>query len=200
MFVSLLFVSKVNAQYKIDNLSMTYGEEITEEKGKIVKIIGEANNKIYALGLKGKKDYFLKIFSAKEMKLLSNNPIVLPELNDKDLDFEEILLLKNKLYLVGSVFNRKEKIFTLTAIEFSENGVLNDKFITLFESKVARSSDRGDFYFKKNNSDDKVLIMHTALFDKEDAMKYEIKLFDENMKSSFFTEDKVSFDDDKKDF
>ncbi len=200
ILTTLLFVSKVNSQYKIDNLSMTYGEEITEEKGKIVKIIGEANDKIYALGLKGKKDYFLKIFSAKEMKLLSNNPIVLPELNDKDLDFEELILLKNRIYLIGSVYNRKEKIFTLSAFEFSENGVLSDKSTTLFESKVAKSSDRGGFYFKKNNVEDKVLVMHTALFDKEDAMKYEIKLFDENMKSSFFTEDKVSFDDDKKDF
>ena len=137
---------------QIDNLSISYGEEIKDEKGKIVKIIGEANDKIYALGLKGKKDYFLKIFSSKEMKLLSNNPIILPEYNDKDLDFEEVELLNNKLYLIGSVFNRKEK-----AVEFSENGKLSDKSTTLFESKVAKSADRGGFYFKKNNDENKLL-------------------------------------------
>lgn len=198
--ITLLFVVTARAQYKIDNLSISYGEEIKDEKGKIVKIIGEANDKIYALGLKGKKDYFLKIFSSKEMKLLSNNPIILPEYNDKDLDFEEVELLNNKLYLIGSVFNRKEKIFNLIAVEFSENGKLSDKSTTLFESKVAKSADRGGFYFKKNNDENKLLVMHTALFEKEDAMKYEIKLFDENMKQSFFTEDKVSYDDNKKDY
>jgi hypothetical protein len=199
VFAALLGLN-LHAQYKIDNLLMTYGEEITEEKGKIVKIIGEANNKIYALGLKGKKDYFLKIFSSKEMKLLSNNPIVFPEYKDKDLDFEEITLLNGRLYIIGSVFHRKDKIFTLNALEFSENGKLSDKSIILFESKVAKSSDRGGFYFKENNNEDKILIMHTALFEKEDAMKYEIKLFDDSMKSIFSTEDKVSYDDNKKEY
>ncbi len=197
---TLLLVPKINAQYKIDNLSMEYGEEITEEKGKIVKIIGEANNKIYALGLKGKKDYFLKIFSSKEMKLISNNPIVLPEFKDRDLDFEEILLINSKLYLIGSVYHRKDKVFTLIGIEFSENGVLSEKTTTLFESTVARSSDKGGFYFRLNNNETKLLVMHTALFDKEDAMKYEVKLFDDNMKSLFFTEDKISYDDEKRDY
>ncbi len=42
--------------------------------------------------------------------------------------------------------------------------------------------------------------MHTALFEKEDAMKYEIKLFDENLTIAFATEDKVSYDDNKKDY
>lgn len=201
---SVLFMltcaQSVNAQYKIDNLAMTYGEEITEEKGKIVKIIGESNNKIYALGLKGKKDYFLKIFSSKEMKLLSNNPIFLPDYKDKDIEFEHIVLLNNRLFIIGSVFHRKDKIFTLIGIEFSEKGILSEKSTTLFESKVARSSDRGGFYFKTNNDENKMLVMHTALFDKEDAMKYEIKMFDDKLTQTFFTEDKISFDDNKKDF
>jgi len=200
MTTLLLMSLNSYSQYKIDNLSMSYGEEITEEKGKIVKIIGEGKDKIYALGLKGKKDYFLKIFSSKEMKLLSNNPIVLPEFKDKDLDFEEIMLLNNRLYIIGSVYHRKDKVFSLIALEFSENGKLSDKSITLFESTVAKSSDRGGFYFKVNGEEDKVLIMHTALFEKEDAMKYEIKLFDDSLKSLFSTEDKVSYDDNKKDY
>ena len=57
-FLLELTCIEMHAQNKIDKLDLTYGEEITEEKGKIIKIIGEANNKIYALGFKGKKDYF----------------------------------------------------------------------------------------------------------------------------------------------
>lgn len=195
----LLCTISISAQYKIDKLSMTYGEEITDDKGKIVKIIGEANNKIYSLVLK-KSDYFLKIFDSKAMKQIAVNPIVLPELNDKDIEFEEVVLLNDKLYVIGSVFHRKEKKFTLVAISVTEDGILSTNMITLFESIVAKSSDRGGFYFRNSPDDKMVLIMHTALFEKEDAMKYEIKLFDEQMKTYFSTEDKVSYDDNKKDY
>jgi hypothetical protein len=191
--------TSLNAQNKIDKINMTYGEEITDDYGKIVKIIGEANNKIYTLVLK-KTNYFLKIFDSKAMKQISLNPIVLPELNDKDLEFEEMVLMNDKLYVIGSVFHRKDKKFTLVAMPISENGVLSTTMIPMFESIVAKSADRGGFYFRKSPDDQTLLVMHTALFEKEDAMKYEIKLFDEMMKPIFSTEDKVSYDDNKKDY
>ncbi|MFV8376375.1 hypothetical protein [Flavobacterium sp. LB1P62] len=199
-FAFFMFCLTGYSQYKIENIGVSYGEEITEEKGKIIKIIGEANNKIYALGLKGKKDYFLKIFSSKEMKLLSNKPIVLPEIDDKEIGFEEITILNNRVYVIGSVYQRKEKIFNLVGIEFSEDGVLSSKMVTMFESQVAKSSDRGGFYFKQSPDENKLLVMHTALFEKEDAMKYEIKLFDDSLNVNFATENKVSYDDSKKDY
>ena len=71
----------LNAQNKIDKISVTYGEELPEDKQRIVKIIGETGNKIYALGFKEKEDYFLKIFNSKTMKLLSSNPIVIPQVS-----------------------------------------------------------------------------------------------------------------------
>ena len=185
LLVALFICFSSLAQYKIENISMTYGEEITEEKGKIIKIIGESNNKIYALGLKGKDKYFLKIFNSGDMKLISNNPIILPELKDKDVDFEEIILLGNRLYVVGSVYHRKDKIFTLVGIEYSEDGKLSKEMITMFEAEVARSSDRGGFYFKSSPDEQMLLVMHASMFEKEDAMKYDLKLFDSNLNTVF---------------
>jgi hypothetical protein len=196
----LLGCMAMNAQVKIDKLSLNYGEEIADDKGKIIKLIGEANNKIYTLVLKGKSNYFLKVFEAGAMKLISSEPIVIPEIKDKDVAFEEVFMLHDKLYVIGSVYHRKDKVFTLVGVEVSEKGVLSKNVITLFESKVAKSSDRGGFYFKVSPDDDKLLAMHTAEFDKEDALKYEIKLFDESMKQVFATEDKVTYDDNKKDY
>lgn len=200
LLVALIFTFSSFSQYKIENISMSYGEEITEEKGKIIKIIGETNNKIYALGLKGKSEYFLKTFDSKEMKLISNKPIILPELKDKDVDFEEIVLLGDRLYVIGSVYHRKDKIFTLVGIEFSEDGKLSKTMITMFETEVAKSSDRGGFYFKNSPDEQMLLVMHASLFDKEDAMKYDLKLFDSSLGTVFSSVDKVSFDDNKKDF
>ncbi len=121
-------------------------------------------------------------------------------IKDKELDFEEIVLLNDKLYAVGSVFHRKEKKFSLVGIEVSDKGTLSTNMTTLFESIVANKSDRGGFYFKSSPDNRMMLIMHTALFEKEDAMKYEIKFFDEGLKTVFSTEDKVSYDDNKKDY
>jgi hypothetical protein len=199
LMVFFVGINLTVAQYNIENLKISYGEEITDEKGKIVKIIGEANNKVYALGLKG-KEYFLKIFTSKEMKLISNRPIVLPEVKDKDVEFEEMILLKGKLYVIGSVYQRKEKIFKLVGIEFSEDGKLSSTMLPMFEAIVEKSTRRGDFYFKTSADETKLLAMHASLFGKEDAFKYDLKLFDANLTQLFANTEKVSFDDNKKDF
>lgn len=184
------------AQFKIDDLSVSYGQDLSDDKEKIVKVVGQTSSKIYTVALKGNKNYFLKIFSATDMKLLSSNPIEMPE-DGKELEFEDVVLLNNNLYLLASVYNKSEKLFTLDAIAFTENGVLKTKIIKLFESTVEKSSQRGSFYFKKNLRDDKLLVLHTALFSKEEALKFELKLFDENMKILAFKEDKAMYDDKK---
>jgi hypothetical protein len=199
-FFFVLLCTSSNAQNKIDKLNMTYGEELAEDKQKIVKIIGESNSKIYALGLKDKEDYFLKIFESKTMKLISSNPIVIPQITDREVDFEDVYLLNDKLYAIGSVYNKKEKIFNLIGAEISEKGILSKTTIPLFNSVVAKKSERGAFYFKLSPDEGALLIMHTSLFPKEDAVKYEVKLFDDTLKTFFSSEDKVKFDDSKKDY
>lgn len=196
----LLAGTTVSAQTKIDRLTLNYGEEIADDSGKIVKIIGESGNQIYTLVLKGKTDYFIKIFDSGAMKQVSKTPVVLPEIKDKDVDFEDVFLLNDKLYVVGSVYHRKDKVFTLIGIPVNAKGQLSKDYITLFESKVLKSSDRGDFYFKTSPDGQMLLAMHAALFEKEDAMKYEMKFFDEMLKPVMSTEDKVSYDDSKKDY
>ena len=189
----------MNAQNKIDKLNITYGEELPDDNQKIVKIIGEANNKIYALALY-KNDYFLKVFESKTMMIVSSNPLIIPRISDKEVDFEDIFLLNGKLYAVGSVYNKKEKIFNLIGVEISEKGILSKTTIPLFNSEVAKKSERGGFYFKLSPDENSILIMHTSRFPKEDAVKYEVKLFDNKMATLFSSEEKVNFDDSRKDY
>lgn len=189
----------LNAQNKIDKINMTYGEELPDDNQKIVKIVGESSNKIYALAVY-KDDYFLKTFDSKTMKIISSNPIVIPQLNDREVDFEEIFLLNNKLYAIGSVYNKKDKTFNLLGTEISEKGILSKTSVQLFNSVVAKKSEKGGFYFKLSPDEGALLIMHTSLFPKEDAVKYEVKLFDDKLTSFFSSEEKVKFDDSKKDY
>ncbi|WP_396188689.1 hypothetical protein [Flavobacterium sp.] len=200
LFVFLLSLNLIEAQNKIEKVSLTYGEELPDDNQKIVKIIGEVNNKIYALAIKGKNDFFIKIFESTSMKLLKSKLIVIPEVLDKEIDFEEIFLLNSNLYAIGSVYNKKDKTFNLVANQISEDGILSKQTIVLFNSEVAKKSDRGVFYFKQSPDEGALLVMHTALFSKEDAVKYEVKLFDDKLYPLFSNTEKVKFDDSKKDY
>lgn len=200
LFAFVLGIQFLVAQNKIDKVSLTYGEELADDKQKIVKIVGESNNKIFALAIKGKDDYFIKIFESGSMKLVSSNPIVIPQISDKEVDFEEIFLLNDNLYVIGSVYNKKDKIFNLVATQVSDKGVLSKSPVVLFDAEVAKKSSRGDFYFKLSPDEGALLVMHTSLFSKEDAVKYEVKLFDDKMGTLFSNTEKVKFDDSKKDY
>ena len=195
--VLFLTTSGVYAQNKLDKISLTYGDELADDGQKIVKIVGEHNNKIYALAIK-KEDYFVKIFDSGSMKMLSSNLIIAPPVDGKEVDFEDIFLLNGKLYIIGSSYKRKDKIFTLTGTEVSDKGILNNNSIVLFTAEVEKKSLRGDFYMKLANDENSLLIMHTSMFKKEDAVKYEIKLFDDKLQTVFSNVEKVKFDDDSK--
>ena len=201
LFLALVLgCTAVNAQNKIDKIDITYGEELPDDDQKLVAITGEANGKIYGLAIKGKDKYMLKIYTANAMKEIASKEIVIPEFNDKEVDFEEIYLLNGKLYVVGSVYNKKEKIFNLVATPLSEEGKLSKDGIIMFKAQVEKKSERGDFYFRQTQDETGLLVMHTSYFKKEDAVKYEIKLFNDNLKEVFATVEKVKFDDNLKDY
>lgn len=183
------------SQDKLGGISIEYGEEITEEKGKIVNIIGEANEKIYALGLKGKEKYFLKVFDSKTMAIISNNQIKLPKVKDKKLRFEDLFVLNGNVYIFASFFDRKNKEFKLEAIPVSETGELGANTTNLFSSPVAKGSARGSFYFKLSPDKTKVLALHAGLYSKEDAIKYNLKYIDSNLKVISSHSEKVSYVD-----
>lgn len=169
-----------NSQNKFGPITLTYGEEIIEDKEKIVRIAGEANGKVYTLAIKGKK-HFIKVFDASGMKHIVTNEIVFPELKGKELNFEDFTVLNNKIFAIGSLYDRKSKEFNLVAVEISKDGKITSNQKRLFQTKVTKKRERGAFYFKDSPAQDKLLIMHASLFEKDDIMQYEIKLIDENL-------------------
>lgn len=196
----LMGCATLQAQYKLEKVSITHGEELPDDKKKLVDIIGEANGKIYGLAVKGKDTYILKVFNSSNMAQISANEIIIPDLNDREVDFERVYLLNGKLYVVGSVYNKKDKIFNLVATPLSEEGKLSKDGVVLFKSEVEKKSARGGFYFRKTQDDSGLLVMHASRFAKEDAVKYDIKLFDDNLKAIFSATEKVKFDDNHKDY
>ena len=183
-----------NAQGKVGPITITHGKEIEQDKEKIVRIAGEANNKIYTLATKG-KSYFIKVFSADEMALESVEEIDLNEFNGKDIDFDDIAVINNKVYILGSVYDKGKKQNNLFAFEVSTDGKVTKNRKSLFKTSVTKKRERGAFYFKDSPAGDQLLVLHAALFDKEEVIQYEIKLIDENLQILASHLEKVPFKD-----
>ena len=83
MCMLLFVVCSMNGQGKLGPITISYGQEIEDNKEKIVRISGELNGKIYTLAQK-KKKYFLKMFSSDGMK----------EIGKKEVKFAEKLNFK----------------------------------------------------------------------------------------------------------
>ncbi len=196
LLIAFCSIALLNAQEKLGPISIKYGQEIKQDSEKIVRIAGEANGKVYTLATKGKK-YFVKIFSADEMALLSTEEIVLPDFKDKEPEFESIAVLDDKAYILGSIYDRKNKESDLVAIEIAENGKVVGEGKILFSTKITKKKEKGAFYFRKSPNEDKLLILHAALFEKEEVMQYEVKLINKDLEIVQSSLQKIPFKDRK---
>ena len=183
----------VNAQ-NIGPISITHGQEIEADKEKIVRIAGEANGKIYTLATK-KKNFYIKVFNADDMSLISTNEIEMSDFKNKEPEFEDIAVIDGKVFILGSVYDKKTKVANLLAVEISEDGKLTSNAKKLFSTKVTKNRERGAFYIKESLAGDRLLILHAALFDKQEVIQYEVKLINNNLDIMMDHIEKVPFND-----
>lgn len=185
LFVLVLFIASASyAQNRVGEIEFSFGKKIDEQRGKLVKIVGETSDRIYALGLRGKKNFYINTFSSEDMSLISNILIELPEINDRDLEFEEMLMVGTKIYAIGSFYDRRNKESNLIAIEISQEGKLTGNEHILFSIQVDRHSERGAYFFRRSHDGDQLLAMHVSILKKQDMIQYQVKLLDENMEVS----------------
>lgn len=192
----IMLLSLVANAQNIGPISITHGKEIKADKEKIVRIAGEANGKIYTLATR-KKGFFIKVFNADDMSLISTNEIEMKDFKDKEPEFEEIAVIDGKVFILGSVYDKKAKVANLLAVEISEAGKLTSNRKKLFSTKVTKKRERGAFYIKESPGSDRLLILHAALFDKEEVIQYEIKLINNDLNIMAEHIEKVPFNDRK---
>ena len=197
LLLVLLFLTAYanSTAQKIGPVSITYGKEITDDKQKIVRIAGEANDKIYTLAIKGKKNYiktFTKDFSPLKTNYIDKKKL---KLGKKKINFEDIFVLNNHIYVFGSIFDSKAKKLDLYAFPVTEDGVMQTNKKLISSAKVTKSSEKGAYFFKQSPNDDKLLILHGTLFKKQDLIKYELRLVDDNLNEVVKRIEKVPFKD-----
>lgn len=190
----LMALTTTFAQSKLGPISIAHGEEIEADKEKIARIAGEANGKIYTLATKG-KNFYIKVFDSSTMGLISVSEIEMDDFMDKEPEFEDISVINNKVYIFGSVYDKKNKVANLLAVEIAPDGKLTKNGTSLFTTEVTKNRERGAFYFKDSPAGDMLLVMHASLFDKEEVIQYEIKLLDENLDIVMSNLETVPFND-----
>lgn len=184
----------------MENFDIKYGEELPDDKIKLVKIVGEANQKIYALAVR-KKDFYIKTFDSQSLQLLTTNKIKFSELDDRDVDFEEMYMIDGNVYVIGSVFVRKTKTFHLVASPIKEDGSVNSDGIKLFSEVVKSKSKRGQFKFEISSNEKSLVGFHLVELAKGESFQYKVKLFDSKLVTQTENTEVIDFDDtNKKEF
>lgn len=125
-FTTLLFTFvlclNLNAQC-VNKHSKNNIQKITKlEPETIVKEVGEIDDKLYTLFLIGTSNYFLKVVDVIEKKVLLTIPIKVSEKNSKNVQFEDIIIIQNKLYVLENVFSEQNNTNSLVSIELSKEG------------------------------------------------------------------------------
>lgn len=170
---SCVFTSQ--AQVKID-----WGETIDSEN-KMRKIIGEdQDGNVYALMYKSKK-YYISKFVGADMSESFSKQIVLPEIDGKDLVFDQIYLMHNKLIILGSNFNNKLSKFRVMAYECSLSGIMDKKGKLLLDIEADTRDKAGALGYLKSGDGTKFLL-HTVSYDKNKNNFINIKVFDADFK------------------
>ena len=123
-FSLILSAQNTKKNYTISELKKTNIELET-----IVKEVGEIDDKLYTLCLNGSSDYFLKVVDLFEKKVLLTIPIIVSQKNGENTEFEDIVIIQDKLYVLENVFSQKNKTNALVGVELSKEGYLTKNLV-----------------------------------------------------------------------
>ncbi|WP_353777063.1 hypothetical protein [Winogradskyella sp. 3972H.M.0a.05] len=179
LFLLLLTVNLTNAQLQVGNVSLDFGETITNTDGSIVQIAGVVDNTIYVLANK-KKKYFLQSFDNTTKKFKKSIPLKFDKINGNKVFLEDLTVVEDKVYLMASYYDKKNKKNNFVAKEVSKDLKLG-KFKTILSVKVPKKKYKGGFVFDRSYDDINYIVSHVGVIEKKETLTYSFVLLDKNM-------------------
>lgn len=186
-----------NAQYQVGNVSLDFGEVITNKDGAVIYIAGVVDNTVFALANK-KKKYFLQSFDHDTKKFKKSVLLKLDKINNNKIQIQDVTVIEDKAYVLASYYDNKAKKNNFIAKE-----ILNDlklgKTITLLRVDVENKKYKGVFVFDRSYDDVNYFVSHVGIIEKDEKLTYNFNLLDKDMNS--VTKDSYSVTyEDRKDF
>ena len=193
-----LICTSLTAQLKVGDISLDFGEPVTDTKiGEVIQISGVHNNTIYALA-RQKNKFFLQTFDAATSNFKSSVLLEFDKLNGNKLEIQDLTVLGDKIYLMLSYYDRKEKTNNFIAKEIKDDKII--KTTNLLSVPVEKKSKMGSFVFTTSYDEYNYLISHVGINERKEELAYSVKLYDNNLNEVLSDTYEVVFEEQKDQF
>ncbi|MCC6725890.1 MAG: hypothetical protein IT258_15385 [Saprospiraceae bacterium] len=184
-----LFASNwADAQKAKAPATLTWGSENDEPNNSFAtKTIGISSEGFYVLrqkltqNMNSKPKFWVEHFS-REMKMLRSEQLDL-KYKRKVRDFEDVLFLNNKLYLLTSFNNTAKKRNYLFRQELNAKTLLPNKNLDLVAETEARNKEvEGTFAFAISKDSARLLVYNELPYEKKSPERFGFRVFDQDFK------------------
>lgn len=200
--LALFFTILINPFYRAysqdkasEVISLKEGPFFEDQSNKTVKIVGAYNDIIYGIGFKGKKKVYLNSYHKTSLDKIKSTEVVLPKYNKKKVEFYDIILLQDKLFILGTSFNSKTGVKVVLAYEVSLDGEIQKIPKVLSQSTINRKLTHSDLEIKFNRNRDKFIIIHAEYYKKVKSINYQCEIYDKHLTELFSTSEEINHED-----
>lgn len=200
--LALFFTILINPFYRAysqdkasEVISLKEGPFFEDQSNKTVKIVGAYNDIIYGIGFKGKKKVYLNSYHKTSLDKIKSTEVVLPKYNKKKVEFYDIILLQDKLFILGTSFNSKTDVKVVLAYEVSLDGEIQKIPKVLSQSTINRKLTHSDLEIKFNRNRDKFIIIHAEYYKKVKSINYQCEIYDKHLTELFSTSEEINHED-----
>lgn len=200
----LLFSVIVSAQPASIPASIKWSNNVKEPSGTYIsKIVGTTGNGFYALRerVPGKllssktEKIYIESYSS-EMKLRKSAEIEL-QYKNKNLDFEDLILLGNDLYLLSSFNNQGKKKNYLFVQQIRKKGLRPDRNLRKIGEIDTRNKEReGSFNYHISRDSSKLLMYSQLPYKKKSPERFSLRVFDNTFNEIWSKEITLPYNDE----
>ena len=191
----LLFATSLVAQTKTDKAHVNWGTDMTvKEDGLFDEIVGDKDNTIFML-MHRKKDLFMQRTDG--LKVAWQKPVDL-ERDKKDMTLRTVILTKSEIMVFSTYYDKKLDENSLYLSSYDQDGFKPLKrFEKIANIHAEKSKNTGGFIISASPDGTKVLVEVDRPFEKEEAKKFQLNMFDESMAPLWSQDCTLPYDDGK---
>lgn len=165
----------VYAQMEPKSLAIDWGMEIPKNESFIEGTIGADKDQLYVLSLN--ENYFLDIYSTKDLSKISHKQIIPP----KNQNIKGVILTNKGLILLSQFYNNRFKINQLFAKHLTPNAITIGRSMNLGPLSLKRNDIQIGFKTYLSPDRSKILTYIPEGFDPKESMKFRLKVVDSDL-------------------